>query len=502
MPWAKATDPNKPVKQQQYDMAALRKKAMLFLKKHMVKFVENFVNIESKEDGGSIVPFKLWPEQKRALKSIAGNRLNVILKARQLGITWLVLAYAVYKMLFWVGFSVIALSKTEEDAKELIRRMGIILEYMPEIIQPQGKEPAGWTGLTYKLNALYITIFRQDGLESTFKAFPSSPSAGRSHTANLLLLDEWGFQEFARRIWTAVYPTINRPTGGQVIGLSTIERGTLFEEIFVSDNNFNKIFLSWSADPNRDMAWYEQTAKDLGGDVMAEYPSTVEEALTIPGGAYFPEVKSFIHIKKPLDYIPDYFRRYVCLDYGLDMLAAHWIWIDEEGYRRVYRELDASDLTISAACAAIREANSGDKIDLYLAPVDLWNRSQESGRSRADIFSENGIALTRSSNNRENGCAALKEDLLPIEAKNAETGEIYKTAKLTIDADAAPNLWRCLNKIQKDAKKTNIYADMPHELTHDVDSLRYFSVYWTIEAQKPKEEFKLWHMPERKRRSY
>jgi hypothetical protein len=32
--------------------------------------------------------------------------------------------------------------------------------------------------------------------------------------------------------------------GGKVVGLSTIKRGTLFEELFTEDNNFNKLVLA------------------------------------------------------------------------------------------------------------------------------------------------------------------------------------------------------------------------------------------------------------------
>ena len=38
--------------------------------------------------------------------------------------------------------------------------------------------------------------------------------------------------------------------------------------------------------------------------------------------------------------------------------------------------------------------------------------------------------------------------------------------------------YRCLTKIQHDEKKPNVYAKDPHDLTHSVDALRYFCVYW------------------------
>lgn len=62
-----------------------------------------------------------------------------------------------------------------------------------------------------------------------------------------------------------------------------------------------------------------------------------------------------------------------------------------------------------------------------------------------------------------------------------------KKSKLTILDGCAPNLYRCLKKIQKAKKRPNVYAKDPHDLTHDPDSLRYFCVWWTIPADSPEE---------------
>src|SRR5580765_930255 len=42
---------------------------------------------------GDWVPFRLWSAQRGIVESITANRLVVILKARQLGLTWLVLGF-------------------------------------------------------------------------------------------------------------------------------------------------------------------------------------------------------------------------------------------------------------------------------------------------------------------------------------------------------------------------------------------------------------------------
>ena len=77
----------------------------------------------------------------------------------------------------------------------------------------------------------------------------------------------------------------------------------------------------------------------------------------------------------------------------------------------------------------------------------------------------------------------MKEWLRPREGKKS---------RLTLLKGEAPNLYNCLKKIQKDDKQPNVYAKKPHDLTHDCDSLRYFCVWWTSAAVKPKAQGKKW----------
>ena len=75
------------------------------------------------------------------------------------------------------GYSVMALSRSEDEAKELVRRMAFIFDHMPFASRIKEKKP--YTKVTFDSNALLLTVWGENGLESTFKAFASSPSAGR-----------------------------------------------------------------------------------------------------------------------------------------------------------------------------------------------------------------------------------------------------------------------------------------------------------------------------------
>lgn len=451
-----------------------RQQTMDYYRERPAEFIEDFVYIECVGKDPLVQKFKLWSAQKEAVKSILKNRLNAILKARQIGITWLTLSMCVWAMLVFKGFRIGAISKSEDDAKELVRRMTVILSNMPTLIQAEREAPAGWSGATYSSTAMDITVMTRNGPDSVFKAFPASTSAGRSFTFNWLVLDEWAFHQFADEIWTSLFPTVNSGAA-KVIGLSTIKRGSLFENIFVTaDNGFNKIFIPWTADPARDEKWYHDTVGALGPEkTLQEYPATIEEALMVPGGQMFPEVKRETHLKKHDAFWDNPVRRYVAIDYGLDMFSCHWIAIDSDGHARAYREYDAPNKTIGEAAAIYRDLTGNEQINLILAPPDLWNRDQVHGKSRALIFQEHGMSLTKVSNDFPAGVSCMKE-WLALDEKG--------TGYLTFEE--CPVLFKCLQKILIDPNRPDVYAKKPHDLTHDCDSLRYFCVYYTRAADK------------------
>lgn len=461
----------------------LRQAEIEYCRDHIQYFIDTYGHIEDKDADELIQPFRMWKEQREALASLCSHRLNVILKARQLGFSWLVMHIVAHLILTGEGKTAIGLSKTEEEAKELIRRVGVILRYMPELIAEKDYEPKGWNGPVFRSTALMVEISFPGSHEvSKFQALASSPGAGRSFTANLIVFDEWAFQQFAREIWQGGFPTINRPSGGWVIGLSTIARGTLFEELFTNpDNGFNKIFIPWYADPRRDAEWYEKTKLALGDLITEEYPATIEEALMVPGGAMFPEVRRATH---ETEVMPTGAVKYICaIDYGLDALAAVFIAIGYDGQAVGYREIKQPDLTIQQAANLLLRVSSEEHISMWLAPDDLWNRRQETGRSAADIFIDNGISLIKVNRDMVNGCIALK-DKLQVRDNGIPRLQFLK--------DTCPETIRCLQKIQKDKAKPTVYAKTPHDLTHLVDALRYYATYWVTPALQSKTKKKKW----------
>lgn len=208
----------------------------------------------------------------------------------------------------------------------------------------------------------------------------------------------------------------------------------------------------------------------------------------IEDGFYFSEFNRNVHVVKPFE-IPDDWRIYRTLDYGLDCFAVLWIAVNSLGECYVYREFAEKDMVISSAAEKANELSADEKIYTTYAPPDLWSRSQESGKSRADLFRQAGLKIQKSDNNRISGWSCIKEMLKPN--KNGDVKlYIFNTCIKTISHIAS---------IQVDERNPNDCATQPHDVTHLPDALRYFAImhyrpnaqrkdvkHYDFDFQKPK----------------
>lgn len=211
-------------------------------------------------------------------------------------------------------------------------------------------------------------------------------------------------------------------------------------------------------------------------------------------GQYFAEFRRDRHVYRPGEVeLPAHWRRFVALDYGTDMLAAYWIALSPSHRAYVYREVyegrdngkgaDGRGHIASAAARRVREATPEDEqIYSWLAPPDLWNRHQDTGRSTAEYFADEGVLLTPTSNARVHGWRAVHEWLADITLEDGSSAPALQIS------EACPNLIRCLPALQYDTHNPEDTAKDPHEITHAPDALRAFCVTHASPAAEPEKE--------------
>lgn len=232
-------------------------------------------------DGGGTMPFHLWPAQTQVLWSFLCERLVLILKARQLGISWLCCGYALWLCLFQPGKVVLCFSKGQGDANELLRRVKVLYERLPAWIRDAC--PNVTTDNSTRLGF---------DNESRVESHPATQGAGRGLTASLVILDEAAHLVWATALYTALKPVIDG--GGQFIILSTANGiGNLFHRLWTKAagklNKFCTIFLPWWSRPGRDAAWYRAMVDESAEPALVpqEYPGSANEAFVSTGRVRF-----------------------------------------------------------------------------------------------------------------------------------------------------------------------------------------------------------------------
>lgn len=227
--------------------------------------------------------FELWDFQHEVLDAFTSNKRLIILKARQLGISWLVAAYALWMALFKNNANILILSQKEELAQALLAKVKFMNNRLPDWL----RQPVG-------MENLRLLEFSGKDFHSQIKALPATSEAGRGETASVVICDEHAFHPYAETNFAAISPTID--AGGQFISVSTANGlGNFYYKLWKDAENgqsdFKGLFLAWDKRPDRQVeGWYEEKKRNYSGDpklFQQEYPRSPMEAFVSTGGCIF-----------------------------------------------------------------------------------------------------------------------------------------------------------------------------------------------------------------------
>lgn len=228
---------------------------------------------------------------------------------------------------------------------------------------------------------------------------------------------------------------------------------------------------------------------------LANMPEDLREAYRFGnwdaiGGNYFKEFQPETHTARPFK-IPGHWQRYRSFDYGLDMFAALWWAVDEDGRCWCVREFEEKGLIVQeAAQQLLAHTLPTETIAVTYAPPDMWSRQKDTGRTMAELFLLNGVPLMQSSNNRVQGHMMMKDMLAPLPLKDPFVKALYPPGKAPeklpglMVFDTLRELIADLRDIQADEKNPNDCAKQPHDVTHTVDACRYFCISRVLAAEE------------------
>jgi hypothetical protein len=284
-----------------------------------------------------------WYWQREVLEEWIAHPLSLVLKARQIGITWLAAGYALWKLLTMPGTRALVVSINEDEAIKVVNRIFDMFASLPEHLQFEAKitKPS-----RDARPSTLIEFSFSDGRISSVVGLPSTRRAGHGETATIVLLDEYARHEYARESWKATFPTADN--GGQIVVISTANgvsneqtgEGNYFHHLYVNAEAYgiHTQFLAWDKHPERDENWYIHNARALPPSDRAEqFPRSPEDAFIYTGQCWF-DLEALGWYSE--NAVMDEDRRMTFLvDKAGATAKIHWT---SQGWIRVYQKPDES----------------------------------------------------------------------------------------------------------------------------------------------------------------
>lgn len=222
--------------------------------KDPVYFIETYAKIVSLDDG--VVPFKMFPYQKRIIEALHNNKNTLGKLFRQAGKSTIVAAYFAWYVLFNENKTAVILANKQTIAIEIFGRVQFIIENLPQWLQQGVVE---WNKKSLVL---------ENG--SRCVAAATSASAVRGMSVNLLLCDEFAHlhPNLAEEFIASVFPTLSSSESSKLVIISTPNGLNHYHKLWVEAvkgiNDFKTVEGHWQENPRRSQEWAESQRKKLG----------------------------------------------------------------------------------------------------------------------------------------------------------------------------------------------------------------------------------------------
>lgn len=295
------------------------------------RFCEDFLFLIIPEFGDAIKPFFLFEYQKKIIAKIqkaeayGGDVELLVDKPRGMGITWLIVAYFIWKWLFFRNWTAFILSRTETEVDDgtsmpsnsIFAKIRWSLARLPAWMLPVGYKPKGEKGTATDSTLKIINPQIKSGIFGS----STNSNAGRSRRYSIIFVDEC----FAIDRFTETHRSLTSVSRLQLYVSTTkaSREAKKFKDSIEKEGNY--ISLDWTDHPWKDQEWYEEQLRKSEFD--PEILKEIDKGYAIsPKLQYYPEIS---HAKiARLDYNPA-LPLYCGLDFGKgDFTVIVWAQFD------------------------------------------------------------------------------------------------------------------------------------------------------------------------------
>jgi hypothetical protein len=217
-------------------------------------FINKYCFIQHPKKGRIL--FNTYSHQDKCIDSFNNNEKTLILKARQMGLSSLTMAYV-----FWLAHfkkqKVAVFCLNSHMAKALMDKIKYMYNYLPSHMKLQLTEN-NVSSVTFESGA-FIHI--------------KSPrmSWTCSESMDCIVFDEACYMKNLKEIYSFIYPSLSTESDSKMIvyssaGLTTDYFYKLYSDAKTEKNDFNVIELPWHEHPNLNKKWRKEQNKLIGDE--------------------------------------------------------------------------------------------------------------------------------------------------------------------------------------------------------------------------------------------
>ena len=261
-----------------------------------IRFCGQHVTIQDRRSKRE-VPFVFFKGQGRVAPDLVPGVWLVLLKGRQLGMTWLLAAYCLWRLMYSDTFVAVIINQELPYAKDFAWRVRYMWERLP-----------WWMRQELTTDQKRELRWETEGHNCVLRCVVGGEKAARSMTCDLAIVDEASRVKDLDATLAALTPAIETSRGQIVMLSSSAGRGNFFHKAWqstygdtgelvdkksgVGPSGFKPIFIHWSEREGRDAAWFEAEKAKLDKispvRMKQEHPDTVEEAWEYAAGRVYP----------------------------------------------------------------------------------------------------------------------------------------------------------------------------------------------------------------------
>jgi hypothetical protein len=308
-----------------------------------------------------------WRWQRYLAEKVLEEKRLVILKGRQIGVTWVVLAVDVAEAILYPDTASLLYRQKEDEAVDNVRRWWRLYQSLPSHFKEGIRVLKPDLGRSAQPGRDGVALQFSDGRISEIVPMTSAGSSGHGRSVRRILLDEGAYIDELEDICAAVEPA----AGPAAIDLVSTAHGThnpetgegneysrRYWEARLESSGYTPVFFPYDIHPERDEDWYRSApeVQSLKAHQRhSQFPRTEHEAFQQSKRGFFDAEDVLYydkHIAKPLyrcDFVDPKKRSKLAVG-GMAELKKH-----SEGFWRVYAEpKEGSSYVIGADCATGR----------------------------------------------------------------------------------------------------------------------------------------------------